>query len=146
MSSPEWERHNFEKYGFCLDANTYIPREGSPGINIEVTINPLAESDSLNDLSSFLLDTVRHEIEHIQQVDRRNPEQRKIHQSSYRYFLLADEIPAAVEGLRLLAKRQGIDLNTAIDNYLAPFQKSGFMTDTESAEVKQAWLRYASSN
>lgn len=146
MSAPAWEKSNFEKHGFCLDANTYVPRKGSPGMNIEIVINPLSEFQMFAELENFLLDTVRHEIEHIQQVDRRNPELRKAHQSSYRYFLLADEIPAAVAGLKMLAKRQSIDLETAIDNYLEPFQKSGFMTDSESAEVKSAWLSHASAN
>ena len=146
MSAPGWERLNFEKHGFSLDANTYVPINGSPGINIEITINPLSEFETFAELENFLLDVVRHEIEHVSQVNIRNPALRKSHQSSYRYFLLADEIPAAVAGLKLLARRQGIELETAIDNYLKPFQKSGFMTEPELEEVKSTWLNHAFSN
>lgn len=146
MSAPGWERLNFEKYGFSLDANTYVPKNGSPGIDLQITINPLSEQDSLVDLEHFLLDAVRHEIEHIQKVDLRNPALRKTHQSSYKYFLLNDEIPAAVAGLTLLAKKRGTDLATEIDNYLQPFVKSGFMSDSELARVKEAWLRHSPTN
>jgi hypothetical protein len=143
MSAPSWERQNFEKYGFSVDANTYVPKKGSPGIDLQITVNPLSESDSLIDLEHFLLDTIRHEIEHIQTVDRRNPALRKTHQSSYKYFLLNDEIPAAVAGLKLLAKKRGTTLSTEIENYLMPFVKSGFMSDSELAKVKDAWLKHS---
>lgn len=146
MSAPGWERQNFEKYGFSIDANTYIPKSGSPGIDLQITIDPLSESDSLTDLQHLLLDAVRHEIEHIQTVDRKNPALRKAHQSSYKYFLLNDEIPAAVAGLNLLAKKRGTDLETEIVDYLKPFVKSGFMSEPEAYRVKQAWLNHPSSN
>ena len=146
MSSPGWERQNFENRGFSIDANTYIPKNGEAGIDLQITINPLSESGSLSELEHFLLDTVRHEIEHIQTADRGNPALRKAHQSSYKYFLLNDEIPAAVAGLKLLAKKRGTDLETEIVTYLKPFINSGFMSEPEAARVKSAWLNHAATD
>jgi len=143
MSAPKWERLNFDKYGFSLDATSYVPSQGSPGIDMKLTINPLSEIESISNLEHLLLDTIRHEIEHIQTADGQDQSIKKTHQSSYKYFLLSDEIPAALAGLRLLAKNRGTDLSTEIDNYLQPFIDSRFMTDSEASRVKLTWLSHA---
>jgi hypothetical protein len=60
--------------------------------------------------------------------------------------LLNDEIPAAVAGLTLLAKKRGTDLATEIVDYLKPFVKSGFMSELEASKVKAAWLNHVATN
>lgn len=143
MSSPAWERHSFEKYGFSLDASSYVPKQGSPGIDLRLTINPLSELDSLGELENLLLDTIRHELEHIETGGIDDPLVRKSNRSSYKYFLLKDEIPAAIAGLKLLAKNRQTDLSTEIDNYLEPFINSKFMSAEEALRVKTTWLNHS---
>jgi hypothetical protein len=146
ISSAGWEKRNFERFGVYLDANTYVPSNGSPGIDLKIVIDPLSENTAHESLNHLLLDTVRHEIEHIKTADPSGFRQRSLHASSYKYFLLDDEVPAAVAGLKLLAVERGISLVDAIHDYLKPFVDSNFMTPDQSIEVSSAWLNYASRN
>jgi hypothetical protein len=141
-TSSNWFKINFEKYGFSIDASTYLGNESEPTIDLKIVIDPLSEDIALSNLAPFLIDAIRHEIEHSQSPNT-GPSQSK---SSYRYFLSSSEVPAQVAGLSLLARKKGISLSQAIMDYLQPFIESNFMNDLQAGEVLSVWLDYASRN
>lgn len=140
------EKIVFDRNGFVLDSEAYVPATETPGINLTIWINPAAESYCLENLEYSIIDAVRHEIEHTRFEKQPDHAERRSSMSSYRYFLLDDEIPSMIAGLGLAAKREGVSLVTAMSNYLTPFVESGFMTVQEFDEVMQTWLEYANSN
>ena len=140
-----WESVLFKRKGFVLDANSYVPAQGSPGISLDIVIDPETEPQCLEKLEYSILDSIRHEIEHTGISNPSNTGVRQDHETSYRYFLLSDEIPAMVSGLKLSARREGVSLATAISDYLTPFVESGFMSVPEFDEGMHAWLDYANS-
>lgn len=136
----------FKRKGFVLDAETYVPKSDSPGINLSIVLDPEAESYCLPNLEYSVIDSIRHEIEHAGLQKRPDQAERKRSMDSHHYFLLDDEVPSMVAGLRLAADREGISLATAASDYLTPFVESGFMTVEEFDEVMQTWMEYANSN
>lgn len=146
LSIGDREEIIFKRKGFVLDAGSYVPKMDTPGINLTIWMDPSAESYCLPNLEYSIIDAVRHEIEHTGLEKRPNHMEREKSIESYRYFLLADEIPSMVAGLKLAAKKEGISLSTAMSDYLTPFVESGFMTVKEFDEVMQTWLEYANSN
>ena len=111
FKSLPWEVFNFEETGFSLDANVYIPSESdtdAPTLEMVLYIRPEAEPSSYELLNRKILEYVRHEVEHLLQkginqqpghaVTTRE-KTRTAAETSYRYFLLADEIPAMVAGI-----------------------------------------------
>lgn len=144
--STAWEKLNFKRHGFALDANTYVPQAGHPGTNIDLVISPEAEPACLGPLEYSMIDTIRHELEHAQHRAKPNSLNRRSSDQSYQYFLLDDEMPAMIAGLALAAEQEGTSLQTAISAYLTPFVESGFMTVDEFDKVIQVWLDYANSH
>lgn len=154
FKSVPWEKENFQKNGFAVDANSFIFSDESapdPEIEVNLVIDPSREPDSHQLLYYRLLDCVRHEVEHLLQkgqnkqyyhsglqVDRN----RKECESSYKYFLLPDEIPAMVSGMRLAAERKGIPVDAEFEEYLSPIRDSGFITADEMKEVIGKWVKF----
>jgi hypothetical protein len=150
-----WEVLNFEDNGFALDANAYIPKASEnedPELELVLYISPAAEPVSYETLGHKLGEYVRHEIEHLLQtgINRRaghiikTPNKvRSQAETSYKYFLLADEIPAMVAGMYTAAVRKRIPLDQEFEIYLKPFIKSGLITDNESNKVIKTWIKFA---
>jgi len=150
-----WEVLNFEDNGFALDANAYIPKVSDyedPELELVLYISPDAEPVSYETLSHKLVEYVRHEIEHLLQtgLNRRvghiikTPNKvRSKAETSYKYFLLADEIPAMVAGMHAAAVRKRIPLDQEFEIYLKPFLKSGLINDEEFNKVIKTWIKFA---
>jgi hypothetical protein len=150
-----WEVLNFEDNGFALDANAYIPKasdQEDPELELVLYISPDAEPLSYETLGHKLVEYVRHEIEHLLQtgINRRTghaiktPNKvRSNAETSYKYFLLADEIPAMVAGMHASAVRKRIPIDQEFEIYLKPFLKSGLITDQEFNNVIKTWIKFA---
>lgn len=158
FNSVPWEKSNFQNMGFAVDANSFIFSEElapDPEIEIKIVIDPSKEPQSHQALYYKLLDCVRHEIEHLlqkgtnkqynhsgQQVDKNRRES----ESSYKYFLLKDEVPAMVSGMKLSAEKKGIPLDSEFEEYLSPIRDFGFISDSEMQLVIQKWLKFANKH
>jgi len=150
-----WEVLNFEDNGFALDANAYIPKasdDEDPELELVLYISPDAEPLSYETLGHKLVEYVRHEIEHLLQKGRnrrighivKTPNNvRSQAETSYKYFLLPDEIPAMVAGMYAAAVRKRIPLDQEFEIYLKPFIKSGLINDEEFNKVIRAWIKFA---
>ena len=149
-----WEVLNFEDNGFALDANAYIPNASDydePELELVLYISPDAEPLSYEILNHKLVEYVRHEIEHLLQtgINRRTGhiiktpgKVRSGAESSYKYFLLSDEIPAMVAGMHASAVRKRIPIDQEFELYLRPFTKSGLLTDDQFNKVIRAWIKF----
>jgi hypothetical protein len=154
FSQLPWEDLNFEKNGFIVDANSYVPTVSDeiPEVEVIIVINKSAEPSCYEALYFKILETVRHELEHTMQKgfnirpDRASRPSRKSQQSSqdsYKYFLLPDEIPSMVNGMHLSAVKKRIPIDQEFESYLSAFLESGFMTEQEFEKVMKAWLIFA---
>ena len=100
-----WESLNYKNKGFAINSKSFIPDDVVPDIEIIVYVSEMLEPQGYHILYYKLVDDIRHEIEHLlQQGINQKPERiAKVNQSTkdkalsnYKYFLLANEIPAMV--------------------------------------------------
>lgn len=150
-----WEILNFEKNGFSLDANAYIPKGSEPEdpeLELILYISPTAEPLRYTELEHALTAYIRHEIEHLLQtgINQRDGHRIKTHrktrdsaESTYRYFLLADEIPAMVAGMNAAALKKKIPIDQEFELYLRPFLQTGMISEPEFNKVMANWLKFA---
>jgi hypothetical protein len=150
-----WEVINFEKNGFVIDANAFIPKASDPEepeIEVVVYISPIAEPASYEVLYYKTVDTIRHELEHLLQ---RGINQRSGHivstkqttrnkaNDNYRYFILPDEIPAMVAGLHASAIKKKTPLDIEFLTYLEPFLETGLITQEQQEKIMKTWTEFA---
>ena len=153
FKSLPWETINFERRGFVIDANTYIPgNNDEPEVEMYIVISPEAEPTCYQTLYFKVLDSIRHEMEHLlqkganRQVGHAVTTKRKTRsaaEESYEYFLLPDEIPSMVSGMHLAAVKKRIPIDVEFEDYLFPFIQSGFITQAEADKVIKVWLDFA---
>lgn len=150
-----WEVMNFERNGFVLDANTYSepgPNPDEPEIEVILYVSPDAEPLSYDKIYHKMTEYIRHEIEHLLQsgINRRpghivrTPQKvRDRHSSSYRYFLLADEIPAMVAGMHAAAVKKRRPLDLEFEEYLRPLVDTEIISEDEFKKVMRTWINFA---
>jgi hypothetical protein len=153
FKSLPWETINFERRGFVIDANSYVPgNTEEPEVEMFIVISPDAEPGCYETLYFKILDNIRHEMEHLlqkganRQVGHAVTTKRKTRsaaEESYEYFLLPDEIPSMVSGMHLAAVKKRIPIDVEFEDYLLPFIKSGFVTQDEADKVIKVWLDFA---
>lgn len=152
FKSLPWESINFQRNGFALDANSFIPTDGEdPEIVLNVIINSETEPECHEKLYYKLLDSIRHELEHVLQkgtnvqyyhTGREVDKDRKNSETSYMYFLLPDEMPAMVSGMRLASIKKGIPIDVEFEEYLEPILSTGFITYDEFKKVMTNWIKF----
>jgi hypothetical protein len=152
-----WEKFNLYSKGFAIDANMKI-NSGDliiPSVTITILIDPSKEPAVYAELGHRLLDVITHELNHIDQAGRdRVPtnvlpstqDTRKGAKSSYKYFLLPDEIESMVEGMYARSKSKDVPLDHIFDDYLLPFVQSKYISQDEYLKVIQAWVKHAVSH
>lgn len=152
-----WEDINFKKYGFALDANTYINKTDLiiPEIILTLIINPDREPGLYKELEFKLTDIIAHEVNHTNQVGwNRNPfnvrpssgTDRNAANTSYKYFMLPDEIESMVLGMYERSKVEGSNLEDLFDKYLLPFVEDNKLSDEEYSKVFKTWMIHALEN
>lgn len=154
FSGLPWETINFEENGFVIDANAYIPAESdptSPEIDLVIYISPDSEPSQYRALNFKIVDTIRHELEHLLQkgvnkktghIVKTTKKVRDKAQNNYKYFLLPDEIPAMVAGMHASAVKKRVPIDSVFNSYLRPFVSSGVISQSEFEEVMQEWIRF----
>lgn len=124
-------------------------------IEIQLTIDPNKLPHLYSALIPTIKEAVRHELEHVAQLNGLRPEAEEfekyeIELSDLRdtkkeltdYFLLRHEIPAFVRGLYKAAKTRKKPLDVVIDNFLEDYAHR--MSDVN--KVRRAWINYAKRN
>jgi len=153
----QWEEINFKKYGFALDANTHINKTDLiiPEIILTLIINPNREPELYKELEFKLTDIIAHEVNHTDQIGwNRDPfnvrpssgTDRSGANTSYKYFMLPDEIESMVIGMYERSKVEGSNLDDLFDKYLMPFVTDGKLSKSEYEEVFSVWLTHALEN
>jgi hypothetical protein len=153
----QWEEINFKKYGYALDANTYIDKGDLmiPEIIITLIINPNSEPNLYKELELKLTDIIAHELNHTNQIGwNREPfnvrpssgADRDGANSSFKYFMLPDEIESMVLGMYERTKVQDIEIDELIDMYLLPFVLDGKLNKSEYTEVFKTWIIHVLEN
>lgn len=149
-----WEKINYDKLGYSIDANTRMSRDKSsvPKIIFHIILNPRKEPLLYSKLQYRLIDILAHETNHLDQLGmNRDPfnshvsskDERESAKKSYRYFLLMDEIESMIEGMYQSSKEQGCPIDQVFDDYLIPFIESGYMSESEYKHVMQVWVTRA---
>jgi hypothetical protein len=157
FSDIPWEEINFKEYGFAMDANTYINKGDLiiPEIIITLIIDPTKEPNLYKELEFKLIDIIKHELNHTDQVGwNRDPfntrpssgADRSSADSSFKYFNLPDEIESMVIGMYERTKAENIELDELFDKYLVPFVLNGNLSKREYDKVFDTWLRHALEN
>lgn len=148
-----WERINFVNTGFAIDAYSIIPTDKhspDPEIEIHIVINPETEPKCYQSLQFKLLDSVRHEVEHLLQKGTNKSyghsdstdKVRKCAQTSFAYFLLRDEMQAMISGMRLSSIKKNVQIDKEFEEYLLPIKESGFITQKEMQLVINRWIKF----
>jgi hypothetical protein len=152
-----WEAFSFEKNGFAIDSNAFIPAIhdlNSPEIDISLCLNKDPNQINYDELRYRLLDNIRHEIEHLLQKGVNSVESHRINtpyiirkssETTFKYFIISEEIPAMVYGLNLVAKTRNTDFNYEAIKYLYPFIKHKMITLSESELIISTWTKFLNS-
>jgi hypothetical protein len=149
-----WEEQNFNNFGYSINAIVNFNPGGSliPNMLITILLDPTREPELYSKLNARLSGILHHEINHLTQIglnkDRvgfkpGTQSDRKEAQSNYKYFLLPEEIDSMVEDKVLQAKLEMRPVDEIMIEYLAPFLKDGFMTESEMNLVLQHWIKLA---
>jgi hypothetical protein len=149
-----WEKINFDKLGYSIDANTRMSRSTAtvPKIIFHIILNPKEEPILYSKLHYRLIDILAHETNHLDQLGmNRSPfnshvsskHKREGAKKSYRYFLLMDEIESMIEGMYYSSKEQNCPIDQVFDDYLLPFIESNYMSESEYDHVMEVWVTRA---
>lgn len=148
-----WEILNFESKGFAIDSNSYLTTDNRSEIELIVYISSKSTPQGKLFLYWKLIDDIRHEIEHLLQT---GPNQKRGHKvkldrrakdaSPFQYFLLDEEIPAMVSGMRASSLKRGVPARIEFEEYLRPFLQFGIITDAEQSTILETWTKFLNSN
>jgi hypothetical protein len=129
--------------------------EQTPYIIIDFAINPNLLPLEWSNIYYNLIDTIRHEIEHLTQdgieIGNYRPnkpflDDYKIRSSiesglipKFKYFILPSEIDANLQSFRYIAKKKKEPMINIINNYLDKQEKNGIINKTERMEILEIW-------
>jgi hypothetical protein len=153
FSELEWERHNFVRLGYSINAITKFNDQEYriPEIDLFILID--SENDQIYEkLRSRLVGIIGHELRHVRQIGlNREPfmgrvssqSERSNSQNDYKYFLLPEELDAMVEDKYIQAIEENKPIDEVMCQYLYPFVKDGFMSSLEFKKVYTIWVKRA---
>lgn len=118
---------------FEIEGDLYY---GDDLISIGVTVNPDMGEDSMDDLIGELIETVRHEIEHIVQNDN-GMEQIDEPNESEEYYSQIKEIEAQRAGFKLRSEEKKTDFETLVRNWFNKYQHKHSLTTEQKERVIQ---------
>lgn len=118
---------------FEIEGDLYY---GDDLISVGITINPDMSEDSLEDLIGELIETVRHEIEHIVQNDN-GMKQIDEPNESEEYYSQIKEIEAQRAGFKLRSEEKKTDFETLVRNWFNKYQHKHSLTTEQKERVIQ---------
>ena len=150
-----WEKFNFNRDGYAVDANTTVKGEDIPLIEIVLVLDPTKEPRLFSKLHGRILDILTHETNHLSQLGiNKNPtgeevsdkHEREQAKAGHKYFLLKDEVQSMVEGMYERSKYDDVPLDYVFNDYLEAFVRDKYITKEEYADVMETWVKYAAEN
>lgn len=108
-------------------------------IYINITINPNITEESMEDLTGELIETVRHEIEHIDQNNnglRRTKEPKGFEE----YYSQNKEIGAQRAGFKMRSTEQNVDFETLVRNWFKKYPHKHELIPEQQERVIQKIL------
>ena len=142
--------HKIEEFETNASTET---KNDSNEVLITIKINPVKEPNIYSKLLGDIKDNLRHELEHISQDSKKTPEDKnnqedkqirdkinKLGKDKYKYFLLPDEIPAMIKGMKLKAKNDNKPLKDVFDEYLQKFVDDNTITKDQKNLIIKRWL------
>ena len=147
-----WEKLNFDRDGYAIDANTKIhsDEEVSPEIIIHLAVDPNREPKLYTKLHARLIDILVHETHHLGQkginrepFNKESSEDREEAKRNYKYFLLDEEVESMVNGMYARSKYSKIPLDYVFYDYLSAFIKTKYISTEEYSKILKTWVKYA---
>jgi hypothetical protein len=120
-------------------------------LSFEIDIDPLREPYCYQDMSSLLVEVVRHEIEHLIQgcgINHRKGrciDKSTSGQSWFKYYARPSEVEAYVAGFRAMARHRKVSVSTVMEEEIEHMKTTLKMTDEETSVVFSRWTEYISS-
>lgn len=121
---------------FELDGDLYYDDDL---ININITINPNMNEESMRDLIGEIIETVRHEVEHIDQYDN-GLERTKEPKGSEEYYSQNKEIGAQRAGFKMRSTEQNVDFETLVRNWFKKYPHKHELIPEQQEKVIQKIL------
>lgn len=153
FSKMKWQYANLKKNSYVLTGNVFMTDGNIPELEIVLAIDPNTESSEMyKDLYYTLLNTVSHELNHLNQMgwnrdyDNIVPSSmkiRKLNGNGYGYFLLPEEIESMVKGMHIQSKAQNIPIDILFTQHLQPFVDTGFMSQDEMIKIIKKWISHS---
>jgi len=147
-----WESLNFKNKGFAINSKSYVPEDAVPEIEVIVHVSDTLGPQGYSILYYKLIDDIRHEIEHLLQQGinkspthavRVNQSTRDKAQSNYKYFLMANEIPAMVSGMHASSSARETPIDSEFEEYLIPFLEYSIINKQQFLKIMKSWLDFA---
>lgn len=109
-------------------------------IDIQIVTNPNMSEESMDDLIGELIETVRHEIEHIIQID--NGQRRsKEPEEPEDYYTQNKELGAQKAGFRMMSQEKNVDFETLVRRWFKKYPHKHRLTPDQEERVIQKVLR-----
>ncbi len=150
-----WEKFNFKRDGYAVDANTTVKGDETPVIEIVLVLDSTKEPHIFSKLHGRLLDILTHETNHLSQLgvnkdptgeDISHKDEREEAKAGHKYFLLKDEVQSMVEGMHARSKHDDVPLDYVFHDYLEAFVRDKYITKDEYADVMETWVKYAAEH
>jgi len=108
-------------------------------ININITINPNMDEETMRDLIGEIIETTRHEVEHINQYDN-GLERTQEPKSSEQYYSQDKEIGAQRAGFKMRSTEQNVDFETLVRNWFKKYPHKHELIPEQQERVIQKIL------
>lgn len=109
-------------------------------IYINIVLNPDLDKDNIIDLTAELMETVRHELEHIKQIND-GMEMTKETEESEKYYTQEKEIGAQRAGFKMMSEVKNINFETIVRNWFDKYQHKHSLTEPQKERVIQEILK-----
>jgi hypothetical protein len=109
-------------------------------IYINVVLNPNLPKDNMIDLTGELIETVRHEIEHIKQINDGMKMPEEIEESE-KYYTQEKEIGAQRAGFKMMSEVKNVNFETIVRNWFDKYQHKHSLTEEQKERVIQEILK-----
>jgi len=109
-------------------------------IYINVVLNPNLPKDDMIDLTGELIETVRHEIEHIRQINDGMKMPEEIEESE-KYYTQEKEIGAQRAGFKMMSEVKNVNFETIVRNWFDKYQHKHSLTEEQKERVIQEILK-----
>jgi hypothetical protein len=117
-------------------------------LSFEIDIDPTREPQCYQDMSSLLVEVIRHEIEHLIQGEGVNHRKGRCTDKSdtgetwFQYYARPSEVEAYVAGFRAMARHRKVSVSTVMAEEIEHMKTTLKMTKEETSVVFSRWTEY----